>query len=75
MYCKRLNQHPPSNKCYPLQGQNNFAQLLANIHDTPDMRVPKKLTITGKNKQKKLKPKTREKRKRDKKTRNKRKGK
>ena len=45
----------------PLQGQNNFAQLLANIHDTPDMRVPKKLTITGKNKQKKLKPKTREK--------------
>ena len=35
MYCKRLNYHPPSNKCPPpLQGQNNSAQLLANIHDT-----------------------------------------
>ena len=39
MYCKRSNQY-------------NFAQLLANIHDTSDMRVPKTLTMTRKNKQK-----------------------
>ena len=67
---KRLNQHPPSNKCpSPLQGQNNFAQLLANIQDTPDKRVRKTLTMTEKNKENKI-TKTREKRERNKKTRN-----
>ena len=34
------------------QTQNNFAQLLANVHDTPDMTVPKTYTMTRKNKQK-----------------------
>ena len=39
MYCKRSNSTrlqisaPP-----PTPVQNNFAQLLANVHDTPDMK-------------------------------------
>ena len=36
----------------PRPVQNNFAQLLANVNDTPDMTVPKTYTMTRKNKQK-----------------------
>ena len=69
---KRLNQHPPSNKCpSPLQGQNNFAQLLANVQDTPDKRVRKTLTMTEKNKENNYKNKRKKRKKQENKKREK----
>ena len=51
MYCKRSNStHLQISAPPPLPAQNNFSQLLANVHDTPDMTVPK--TFGKKNKQK-----------------------
>ena len=41
----RISTHLQKSAPHLLQGQNNFAQLLAKIH-TPDMRVPKILTMT-----------------------------
>ena len=40
MYCKRSNSTRFQISAPP-PVQNNFAQLLANVHDTLDMTVPK----------------------------------
>ena len=40
MYCKRSNSTRLQISAPP-PVQNNFAQLLANVHYTPDMTVPK----------------------------------